>query len=264
MYNHISDYAHLDVESVNADLPKWLRYDSLQDRILSMAEPTTLSGELEVIAATKVIRKRIAVLDTQGHLLQRYGESSYTQELTVQFTSCGQDVGHYNCLIQRPAEDPAQSIPQSSVLPTESQPSCNIRDIIFSFSPHPKVAVSRKRNRKAEASEILTSSPMKSAMEAKRQKQQDQQQNKRTTAANKKGKRKRSVQRKAHQDPMKRTTGPVCTAARTTATQDQTMFGSNAKFARDGPMNFVLMLKAVDILSASTASRTTLNKDTNF
>ena len=104
MYNHISDYAHLNVESVNADLPEWLHYDSLQDRILSMAEPTTLPGELEVIAATKVIRKRIAVMDTQGHLLRRYGESSYSQELTVKFTSCGQDIGHYNCLIQRPAE----------------------------------------------------------------------------------------------------------------------------------------------------------------
>ena len=91
----------MDVETINADLPTWLHYSSMDDRIATMADPLSLPGELEITATSKVLDKVIPILTRDDVVVQRYGEGTPTDALIVQFTSVGQDFGHYYCIMHR-------------------------------------------------------------------------------------------------------------------------------------------------------------------
>ena len=53
MCENIDNYSMLEGDAINADLPRRLRYSSVNDRILAMADPTAMPGELELISTAK-------------------------------------------------------------------------------------------------------------------------------------------------------------------------------------------------------------------
>ena len=80
---HFKDYEHLDHRSNNVDLPITVRYDSIQERIASMATPTEMIGEIEIIALTRALKQPLNILMPGGSVIT-YGEQfSSEQPLTV-------------------------------------------------------------------------------------------------------------------------------------------------------------------------------------
>ena len=61
MCDNYNSYRGLDVETINGDLPPWLHYSSMEDRIAAMADPLSLPGELELIATSNVLSIPIVV-----------------------------------------------------------------------------------------------------------------------------------------------------------------------------------------------------------
>ena len=229
MWDNYDEYKDLDFETINADLPHWIRFGSMDERIVAMAEPTSLPGELELAATSKVLGKRIVVLGANSMVIQTYGEDTLPR-LVVQFRNIGQDVGHYDCVLDRRIDEPQgptsqDEIPEASsfspphptVFPTPDQqthpnPSSSfvpqeqrtdpeastsrreeIAELIRGFSPLPKIQSKRPRSRKAESATVLTSSPFKARLEEKHSKQsvQKRQQEKKASQGKSKKKRKR-------------------------------------------------------------------------
>ncbi|KAL8563553.1 hypothetical protein ACOMHN_060869 [Nucella lapillus] len=52
MCSHFSDYADVDEHTLNADLPPWIYFSTVEKRIAAMAEPQSLPGELEICATS--------------------------------------------------------------------------------------------------------------------------------------------------------------------------------------------------------------------
>ncbi|KAK7478675.1 hypothetical protein BaRGS_00030060 [Batillaria attramentaria] len=188
MCDNYDEYKNLELqepETLNADLPTWLRYSSMEDRIAAMADPLSMPGELEITATSKLLNRQIVVLNSDNTVVQRYGTDTLTNALVVQYTSVGQDVGHYNCVLHRrgqetsrmaEAEIPtseASSVPspppeqQPNPQPSTSTSSQGIREIIQGLSPLPKMQGKRTRSRKTESAAVLTSSPYKTALAEK-------------------------------------------------------------------------------------------------
>ena len=71
MCEHANDFSMLDSEALNADLPQRIRYSSLNDRILDMAIPTTMPGELEIVCLAKVLKTPIHVVDEDDIFISR-------------------------------------------------------------------------------------------------------------------------------------------------------------------------------------------------
>lgn len=207
MWENYDEYKDLDIETINADLPHWIRFGSMDERIVTMAEPKSLPGELELAATSKVLGEKIVVLGANSKVIQTYGEDTLPR-LVVQFRNIGQDVGHYDCVLdkrtdepqgptsqaeiseassfspQRPTAFPSpdqQTHPNSSSLfvpqdqRTDPEASTSgreeIAELIHRFSPLPKIQSKRPRSRKAESATVLTSSPFKARLEEKRPKQ---------------------------------------------------------------------------------------------
>ena len=226
MWDNYDEYKDLDSETINADQPDWIRFGSMDERIVAMADPTFLPGELELMATSKVLGKKIVVLGTDSMVIQTYGEDTLSR-LLVQFRNIGQNVGHYNCVLDRRMNEPqgptsqaetpeasSFSPPRPPDFPTPDQqthvsPSCSfvppdpkastsrkeeIAELIRGFSPLPKIQSKRPRSRKAESATVLTSSPFKARLEQKRSKQTVQkktQQKKKASQGKSQKKRKR-------------------------------------------------------------------------
>ncbi|KAL8625365.1 hypothetical protein ACOMHN_044508 [Nucella lapillus] len=156
MCSHFSDYADVDEHTLNADLPPWIHFSTVEKRIAAMAEPQSLPGELEICATSKVLNKQIIVINSNNVVIQRSGQGD-NSPLIVQFTSFGEDVGHYDCVIKNTAPTETSS--------TTSNPNESIMEIINDLSPIPKMQPKRKSaGRKREVAEVLTSSPYKAKL----------------------------------------------------------------------------------------------------
>ena len=95
---HFKEYEHLDHTSINVDLPVTVRYDSIQARIASMATPTEMIGEIEIIALTRALKQPLHIHMPGGTVIT-YGEQfSSEQPLTGLFSNLGEHVGHYDYL----------------------------------------------------------------------------------------------------------------------------------------------------------------------
>ena len=57
MCDHLEDSQSLPIEAINGDMPPWLQYSSIEDRITAIGEPKQLAGELESIAASKMLNR---------------------------------------------------------------------------------------------------------------------------------------------------------------------------------------------------------------
>lgn len=53
----LSDYTDIPSEAFNGDNSTWTQYLPVEERIACMADPTTLPGELEIIAAGKLLQR---------------------------------------------------------------------------------------------------------------------------------------------------------------------------------------------------------------
>ena len=134
---HFEEF-HLDTTTANADLPGRLAYNSMQERVEAMAAPTAMVGEIEIIAATKSLRRQIDVVFNNTTL--KYGEIyQASPPLVVRFTRIAEDVGHYDCVLAN----------QAKVLVTPAI-----------ITPLPTLVRKAKTTRSA-TSEIITSSPYK-------------------------------------------------------------------------------------------------------
>ena len=156
MNDNIQSYSRLEINVTNADLPSWLRFTSIEDRIRAMADPKTMPGELELIATSNVLRKRFIVLDQEKQVLAEYRVDNFqdSQLLFVEFKSVGSDVGHYNCLV-------------SPEIRHMSVSKFSIKGIIHKLSPPPKLSGTRSRKRKAESATVLTSLRFQKSLEDK-------------------------------------------------------------------------------------------------
>lgn len=86
----------LEGDRVNSYLPRGLRYSSVNDRILAMADPMVMPGEVEIPSTSKVLNRSNYVVNTDKSVTSTYGvnESRGDAPLFVQFQSVGEDVGH--------------------------------------------------------------------------------------------------------------------------------------------------------------------------
>ena len=185
MCEHYDKYKDLDTGTVNADLPSWMTYSSMQDHIASMADVSSMPGELEIAATSKVLERSIVAINTEYVIIQRYGETDFgnTQPLFILFRSVGEDVGHFDCVLHRlqlqreagpstenamtssPADDNAPHRVENLIqTPSTSCSDQQTRNLIRNLSPLPKLSSKRPRTRKAEEAAILTSSPYKSRL----------------------------------------------------------------------------------------------------
>ena len=272
MWDNYDEYKGLDFETINADLPHWICFGSMDERIVAMAEPTSLPGELELAATSKVLGKRIVVLGANSMVIQTYGEDTLPR-LVVQFRNIGQDVGHYDCVLDRRIDEPQgptsqDEIPEASsfspphptVFPTPDQqthpnPSSSfvpqeqrtdpeastsrreeIAELIRGFSPLPKIQSKRPRSRKAESATVLTSSPFKARLEEKHSKQSVQKRQQERRQAKASQRKRGSVMNLKKIQIRKKRNGYVSFAVSPIATADPEMCGSSARFVSSGPM----------------------------
>ncbi|MEW8542637.1 MAG: hypothetical protein AB2693_03805 [Candidatus Thiodiazotropha sp.] len=182
MCENIDDYSVLEGDAINADLPQRLHYSSVNDRILAMADPLAMPGELELISTAKVLHRPIFVVNIDGVVISHYDINGSLGDapLYVQFESVGEDVGHYDCLIHTGCFEQCQSSTDRSLdQPKQSESQHNLSSIIQGISPIPKRLPAKKRVRKVETAAILTSSPYKNALQEKATKRRPQKKAKR-------------------------------------------------------------------------------------
>ena len=141
---NFKEYEHLDHTSINVDIPVTVRYDSIQARIASMATPTELIGEIEIIALTRALKQPLHIHMPGGSVIT-YGEQfSSEKPLTVLFSNLGEHVGHYDYLH---TEVPLLVTP-------------------LMISPLPE-AFRKTPSQRTTQSTILTNSPYKNSLSAK-------------------------------------------------------------------------------------------------
>ncbi|KAK6191253.1 hypothetical protein SNE40_002988 [Patella caerulea] len=137
---------------VNADLPDNITFTSLNHRIETMANSDSMPGELEILAASRFLQRTIVIVNKNRSIISSFGEDyMLNTPLFVQFTSLGEDIGHYDCLSNLSA----------STNPGKQPATVEMREIINQLSPLPKITNKRPRTRKAESATLLTSSPFK-------------------------------------------------------------------------------------------------------
>ncbi|KAK6191085.1 hypothetical protein SNE40_002832 [Patella caerulea] len=137
---------------VNADLPDNITFTSLNHRIETMANSDSMPGELEILAASRFLQRTVVIVNKNRSIISSFGEDyMLNTPLFVQFTSLGEDIGHYDCLSNLSA----------STNPGKQPAAVEMREIINQLSPLPKITNKRPRTRKAESATLLTSSPFK-------------------------------------------------------------------------------------------------------
>ena len=163
MCEHANDFSMLDGEALNADLPQRIRYSSLNDRILDIAIPTTMPGEMEIVCLAKVLQTPIHVVGEDNMFISRYGDDAIgNSPLTVRYRRVGEDVGHYDCLLRNNMNRSFEQVNASET-----------RDIIHGISPLPKrLPKKTKRAIKTESAAILTSSPYQKSLQERTKKRQ--------------------------------------------------------------------------------------------
>lgn len=100
MCTNYSEFSFMD-EFVNADMPAYILYASLQDRIYRMSVESSMPGEAEIIATSKSLETTINIFNEQGRLLRSYGRYSNSAPINLRFYPLGEDVGHYEPLIKK-------------------------------------------------------------------------------------------------------------------------------------------------------------------
>ena len=213
MIDHVSDYDDLDQTTINADLPSHLRYNCVEDRILSMCEASTMPGELELIAVSKVLQRPIFIMDEHNMVISQYGVTyleESTSPLLVLYTKVADDVGHYESLVVSPVDPQDNDHTSEEVEAVDTAPppvaSKSVRDLIQVLSPLPKLKELRSRKRKAESSALLTSSPYQQALLDKIRvaEQKSEKKSKKSQTSNGKNTKPRSTKGKKKQVAQKR------------------------------------------------------------
>ncbi|KAK6167843.1 hypothetical protein SNE40_021780 [Patella caerulea] len=115
---------------VNADLPDNITFTSLNHRIETMANSDSMPGELEILAASRFLQRTVVIVNKNRSIISSFGEDyMLNTPLFVQFTSLGEDIGHYDCLSNLSA----------STNPGKQPAAIEMREIITQLSPLPKI-----------------------------------------------------------------------------------------------------------------------------
>ena len=130
-------------------MPNGVKFDTMAEKILAMSSPSTMIGEIEIVATSKMLKRKIEVVDDRGHHLV-YG-AAYTSQppLYVRYIH-NNDAGHYEAglVIENPAS--------IGLPPTMAD--------ISPISARAQSTVAKQKARSGK-SQILTSSPYKKALE---------------------------------------------------------------------------------------------------
>lgn len=172
-----ADYMRGD--ALNADMPGHIRFSSLEDRIAHMAISTSQVGNFEIVRTAETIKKQIIISCNNATLT--IGEQ-YQDAIHLAYTSFGDNTGHYDTIIKMPMPTPVQNV--GRVL----SPSIQRKIPVLPSTP-------RKRS-KGESSEVLTSTPYKTALEEKaasRAKRQKGEQSVKKNSVNKRKKKQKTA-----------------------------------------------------------------------
>ena len=165
MMENYNDYKDLYLAVINSNMPD--QFASIDERIIAMTDPKCLPGELEIVATCRALKKQIRILGYNNREIASYGDKSQPK-LYVRFRNIGQDVGHYDCVVmEKLPQSQSQSRVQHSDQCSGTQPTRRIDDLLQ--EPHlPK----RRRTNRCEKATVLTSSPSRASLEAKRTRQE--------------------------------------------------------------------------------------------
>lgn len=146
MLENFEMYKDFSSDVVNADLPiHKSSFDSIEDRITEMSNPTEMVGEIEIIAVTRILAKQIDIHTGDG-VVHHYGpEFAENGIVSMKYNGSGSDAGHYEALVKLSSDE------------TNTEKSLIGPDVV---SPIPKIN-SKPSKRKTMKSEVITSSPYK-------------------------------------------------------------------------------------------------------
>ena len=86
MMDYYDRYKNVDLAVVSSNMPE--QFALIDEIIIAMTDPHSLSGELEIVASSKVPKKNIVVLGENMNEITSYGDSSL-QKLYVSFKNIG-------------------------------------------------------------------------------------------------------------------------------------------------------------------------------
>ena len=102
---HVDEYIDFEVEALHADMPQrhMFKFSSLAERIKLMLNSTTVAGEVEIMATSKVLKRSVSVSNTHHDTVFRYGEDVFPNEfhILVQYTQMGEYAGHYESIVAK-------------------------------------------------------------------------------------------------------------------------------------------------------------------
>lgn len=157
MLQNFKLYESFDEETVNADLPDNICYESVQDRIAAMASPIEMIGELEIFATCRTIGKEIIVY-ANGQPEIKYGtefslaNGKADSTLTLKYTRISADVGHYDYV--RPMS--SQFVTPSTLI-SQADRTAGTSAKIATDRPKPRERA-KSRNQKKSSRPTLTKS----------------------------------------------------------------------------------------------------------
>ena len=165
MMDNYSDYKDLDLAVINSNMP--VHFASVDERIIAMTDPKCLPGELEIVATSRAIKKKICVLGEHNKEITSYGDDRLPK-LFVRFHNIGQDVGHYDCVVMETTAEASSDIPEPPNMTRNHPPTPPQRrvDDLLQVLTVPK----RKRTNRCEKATLLTSSPSRANLQAKQDK----------------------------------------------------------------------------------------------
>lgn len=147
MLDNVGLYENIDERKVNADLPQRLCYASIEDRIASMANPSEIIGDIEIVATARCLQRPVHVC--VGESVLEFGtEFQESGAIMLKYINLSEDAGHCEALVPITG----QLTDQPELVRKVTTPAI--------MSPIPKPAISRVKRRTTK-SEIINSSPYK-------------------------------------------------------------------------------------------------------
>ena len=156
---------------LNADVPDNIRFGTVEEQILHMANVTASVGELEIVSAARHLQRTIVILDEQFEPIRESDpEEARSSEkkgtVTLQFQKLGPNIGHYNAvLVDSEHSNPSSRMATSSVQLAQSTFTVKLKAKDILPLPKKSPIVSQRKGRCQQA-ELITTSPVKRKLQS--------------------------------------------------------------------------------------------------
>ena len=118
----------------NADVPDNIRFGTVEERILHMANVTASVGKLEIVSVACHLQRTIVILDEQfepEEAVSGVQSNANKGRLTLQFQKLGLNIRHYNAvLVDSEHSNPSSGMATSSVHLAQSSFTVKAKDIL--------------------------------------------------------------------------------------------------------------------------------------